>query len=118
MVVHQTLCSGLRGRQEPMKVQDFSFKKDGKGNDFVTFAEGITKTRQSGLHERHRLEYFLKYIIYFLYIIFIYYILEKNIYKKVILFLRIYQVGSNLIQPWLYATFLAGQNIALRPSKL
>ena len=50
---------GLRGRQEPMKVQDFSFKKDDKGNDFVTFAEGITKTRQSGLHERHRLVYFL-----------------------------------------------------------
>ena len=38
-----------------MTVSDFQFKKDDFGNDFVTFAEGITKTRQSGLHEKHRL---------------------------------------------------------------
>ena len=48
---------GLRGRQEhhSMQIQDFSFRKDDKRNDFVTFAEGITKTRPSGLHEKHRL---------------------------------------------------------------
>ena len=33
----------------------FFIQKDDKGNDFVTFAEGITKTRPSGLHEKHRL---------------------------------------------------------------
>ena len=38
-----------------MTVSDFQFKKDDFGNEFVTFAEGITKTRQSGLHEKHRL---------------------------------------------------------------
>ena len=38
-----------------MTNSDFQFKKDHFGNDFVTFAEGITKTRQIGLHEKHRL---------------------------------------------------------------
>ena len=38
-----------------MTVSDFQFKKDDFGNEFVTFAEGITKTLQSGLHEKHRL---------------------------------------------------------------
>ena len=48
---------GLRGRQEhhTMKVEHFTLKKDDKGVEFLTFAEGITKTRQSGLHEKHRL---------------------------------------------------------------
>ena len=52
-----TLHFWLRGRQEhhSMTVSDFQFKKDDFGNEFVTFAEGITKTRQSGLHEKHRL---------------------------------------------------------------
>ena len=36
-----------------MTVSDFQFKKYETGNEFVTFAEGITKTRQSGLHEKH-----------------------------------------------------------------
>ena len=38
-----------------MTVSDFQFKKDDFDNEFVTFAEGITKTLQSGLHEKHRL---------------------------------------------------------------
>ena len=52
-----TLHFGLKGRQKhhSMTVSDFQFKKDDFGNEFVTFAEGITKTRQSGLHEKHRL---------------------------------------------------------------
>ena len=52
-----TLHFGLRGRQKhhSMTVSDFQFKKDDFGNEFVTFAEGITKIRQSGLHEKHRL---------------------------------------------------------------
>ena len=48
---------GLRGRQEhhDMKVEDYTFKIDDEGNNFLTFAEGITKTRQSGLREKSRL---------------------------------------------------------------
>ena len=38
-----------------MTVSDFQHKNDDFGNEFVTFAEGITKTRQIGLHEKHRL---------------------------------------------------------------
>ena len=33
---------------------DFQFKKDDFGNEFVMFAQGITKTRQSGFLEKHR----------------------------------------------------------------
>ena len=47
-----TLHFGLRGRQA---VSDIHFKKDDFDNEFVMFNEGITKTRQSGLHEKHRL---------------------------------------------------------------
>ena len=36
-----------------MTVSDFQFKKDETGNEFVTFAEGIKKTRQGGLNEKH-----------------------------------------------------------------
>ena len=36
-----------------MSVTDFQFKKDDFGNEFMTFAERITKTHQSGLHEMH-----------------------------------------------------------------
>ena len=52
-----TLHFWLRGRQErhSMTVSDFQFKKDDFGNEFMTFAERIIKTRQSGLHEKHRL---------------------------------------------------------------
>ena len=52
-----TMHFGLRGRQEhyDMKIEDLTFKKDDRGNEFLTFAEGITKTRQSCLHEKHRL---------------------------------------------------------------
>ena len=52
-----TLHFGLRGRQEhnSMTVSDFQYKKDDFANEFVTFAEAITKTRQNGLHEKHRL---------------------------------------------------------------
>ena len=47
---------GLRGRQEhhDMKIEHFIFKKD-EGKEFVTYSEGITKTRPSGLREHHRL---------------------------------------------------------------
>ena len=52
-----TLHFGLRGQQEhhSMTVSDFHFKKDDFGNELVMFVEGITRTRQSGLHEKHRL---------------------------------------------------------------
>ena len=52
-----TLHFGLRGRQEyhSLAVSDIHFKKDDFDNEFVMFIEGITKTRQSGLHEKHRL---------------------------------------------------------------
>ena len=52
-----TLHFGLRGRQEhhSMTVSDFQFKKDDFGNEFVTYTEGMTNTRQSGLHEKHQL---------------------------------------------------------------
>ena len=52
-----TLHFWLRGRQEhhSMTVSDFQFKKDDFDNEFMTFAEGITKTLQSGLHKKHRL---------------------------------------------------------------
>ena len=52
-----TLHFGLRGRQEhhSMTVSDFQLKKDDFGNEFVTFAERITKNPQSGLHEKHHL---------------------------------------------------------------
>ena len=48
---------GLRGRQEhhQMKVEDFSLQRDDDGNEFVTFAEGPTKTRQGGLYVKTRL---------------------------------------------------------------
>ena len=38
-----------------MTVSDFQFKKDDFDNEFVTLAEGITKTCQSGILEKHRL---------------------------------------------------------------
>ena len=52
-----TLHFWLRGRQEhhSMTVSDFQFKKDDFGNEFVTFAEGITKTRQNDIYEKRRL---------------------------------------------------------------
>ena len=48
---------GLRGRQEHhwMKVEDFVERADEKGNRFITFAEGSTKTRQAGLRKKERL---------------------------------------------------------------
>ena len=49
---------GLRGRQEyhSMRVEDFSFRKDETGASYIVYAEGITKTRQSGLHQQSRLQ--------------------------------------------------------------
>jgi hypothetical protein len=48
---------GLRGRQEhhEMNVEDFSLQRDDGGIEFVTFAEGVTKTRQAGLRAKPRL---------------------------------------------------------------
>ena len=47
----------MRGRQEhhSMKIEHFILKIADGGKEFLTFSEGITKTRQSGLHEKHRL---------------------------------------------------------------
>ena len=47
---------GLRGRQEhhDMKADDFQLCKDDNGVEFVQFTEGQTKTRQGGLHTKHR----------------------------------------------------------------
>ncbi|XP_066920125.1 uncharacterized protein KIAA1958-like [Clytia hemisphaerica] len=47
---------GLRGRQEHhiMKVEDFTWKLDEDGNEFLTFSESFSKTRQNGLREVHR----------------------------------------------------------------
>ena len=47
---------GLRGRQEHhgMKVDDFQLCKDDNGVEFVQFTEEQTKSRQGGLHTKHR----------------------------------------------------------------
>ena len=37
-----------------MKVEDFSFEKDDGGVEFVTFSEGLTKTRGGGLQAKPR----------------------------------------------------------------
>ena len=48
---------GLRGRQEHhnMKVEDFCLQRDDDGIEYLTFAEGPTKTRQGGLKVKPRL---------------------------------------------------------------
>ena len=48
---------GLRGRQEhhKMKVEDFTLQRDDDRNELLTFAEGLTKTRQVGLSVKTRL---------------------------------------------------------------
>ena len=38
-----------------MKVEDFTLQRDNDGNEFLTFAEGPTKTRQGGLSVKTRL---------------------------------------------------------------
>jgi len=52
-----TMHFGLRGQQEhhDMKVEDFSFQTDDGGVEFVTFSEGLTKTRGGGLRVKPRL---------------------------------------------------------------
>ena len=52
-----TLHFGLRGRQEyhNMKIADFTFKKH-DGFTYVASSEGITKTRQSGLRDKYRIQ--------------------------------------------------------------
>ena len=39
-----------------MRVEDFSFRKDETGASYIVYAEGLTKTRQSGLHKKSRLQ--------------------------------------------------------------
>ena len=53
LLTHQHF--GLRGRQEhhSMMVEDFIFKYD--GNKFLTFVEGLTRTRSGGLRKKERL---------------------------------------------------------------
>ncbi|XP_015763345.1 PREDICTED: uncharacterized protein KIAA1958-like [Acropora digitifera] len=48
---------GLQVRQEhhQMKVEDFTLQREDDGNEFLTFAEGQTKTRQEGLNKKTRL---------------------------------------------------------------
>ena len=48
---------GLQKRQEhhQMKVDGFTLQRDDDGNEFLTFAEGSTKTRQGGLSVKTRL---------------------------------------------------------------
>ena len=48
----------LRGRQEDhsMRVEDFYFQKDETGASYIVYAEGLSKTRQSGLHKKSRLQ--------------------------------------------------------------
>lgn len=50
---------GLRGCQEhyPINVEDFMLNKDDNSNEFVTFAESMTKTRQGGLEFSQDLYY-------------------------------------------------------------
>ena len=47
---------GLRGRQKhhSMKVDDFALRKDDDGQEYVEFAEGLTKTRGGGLSKKSR----------------------------------------------------------------
>ena len=49
---------GLWERQQhySMRVEDFSFQKDETGATYIVYAEGIAKTRQSGLHQKRRLQ--------------------------------------------------------------
>ena len=49
---------GLRGRQEhnSLRVEDSLFRKTETGESCIVYAEGITKTRQSGLHQKSRLQ--------------------------------------------------------------
>ena len=49
---------GLRGRQEhhSMRVEDFSSRIDETGASYIVYAEGIPKARQSGLHQKSRLQ--------------------------------------------------------------
>ena len=47
---------GLRGRQQhhTMKVEDFVINRDDENNEYVTFSEGVTKTRQGGTRQKQR----------------------------------------------------------------
>lgn len=49
---------GLRGREKhkKLRIQDFKFCVSDTGAEYVRLAEGISKTLQSGLREKHRLE--------------------------------------------------------------
>jgi len=48
---------GWRRRQEhhSRKLEDLSLKRDDNSVEYLRFVEGITKTRQFGLYEKHRL---------------------------------------------------------------
>ena len=48
---------GLRGRHEhhQMQLEDFLLERDDDGNEFLTFAEDLTKTKQGGLNVKQRL---------------------------------------------------------------
>ena len=46
---------GLRGQQEHHQMKDFTLQRDDERDEFLTFAEGPTKTRQGGLRAKTRL---------------------------------------------------------------
>ena len=48
---------GLRSREEHHKIQieDFEFKVDNSGTTYITYQEGLTKTRNGGLNFKPRL---------------------------------------------------------------
>ena len=39
-----------------MRAEDFSFRKDETGASYIVYAEGITKTREGGRHQKSRLQ--------------------------------------------------------------
>ena len=47
---------GLRGRQQhhTMRVEDFIINREDENNEYVTFSEGVTKTRQGGTRQKQR----------------------------------------------------------------
>ena len=52
----QYLIANIWGRQEHYTlIEDLTFKINEQGKTYLTYAEDITKTQQSGLHEKHHL---------------------------------------------------------------
>lgn len=73
-----------------MRIEHFQFKKSGQGTEYVTFTEGITKTGQSRLHDKHRLvipKCFLQTMNVVLVVFSSYiYLKDLNVYKTIVRF--------------------------------